>query len=57
VVEGDVAGLVDHQQPVAAQPFKVSGQPAGVVGVAQSGDPADGGVEEHRVTGLDGLEA
>ncbi|MEI2714918.1 MAG: hypothetical protein V9G04_16915 [Nocardioides sp.] len=47
--EGQVADLVDDDQPVAAQPGELLGQPAGPVGVGESGDPLCRGCEQDAV--------
>ena len=57
MVEGDVADLVDDQQPVAFEPSQLSVQASGLAGGGQPGDPRRRGVEEHRVAGVDGLDA
>src|SRR5690606_27455834 len=47
--EGQVADLVDDDQPVAAQPGQLGTQAAAVVGLGQAGDPVGGGGEQHPV--------
>ena len=56
-VEGDVADLVDDEESVAAQPGELVGQPAGVVGVLQAGDPLGRGREQDPVAALGCFDA
>jgi hypothetical protein len=49
VFEGRVAGLVDDDQPVAAQLGQLGSESAGVVGVGQAGDSVGRGRERHPV--------
>ena len=56
LLEGDVADLVDDEEPVGAQSGELVGQAAGVVGVLQSGDPFGGGGEQDAVSRLGGLD-
>src|SRR5690606_19917049 len=50
LLEGEVADLVDDDQPVAAQPGQFGGEAATVVGLVQSGDPVGGGGEQDPVS-------
>lgn len=43
LLEGQVAALVDDDQPVAAQPGELGGEPTEAVGSGESGDPVRGG--------------
>ena len=43
LLEGQVADFVDDDQPVAAQPGELVGEPAGAVGVGEPGDPVGRG--------------
>ena len=46
---GQVADLVDDDQPVAAQPGELGGELAGPVGVGEPGDPVGRGGEQDPV--------
>ena len=54
MVEGEVADLVDDDQPVAAQPGEFGWQPAEAVGFGEAGDPVDGGGEQDAVAVVGG---
>jgi len=47
LLEGQVADLVDDDQPVAAEPGELAGEPTEAVGVLETGDPVDRGGEQH----------
>jgi hypothetical protein len=49
LLEGQVADLVDDDQPVAAQAGELGGELAGAVGVGESGDPLSRGGEQDPV--------
>ena len=54
---GQVADFVDDDQPVAAEPGELGGQPAEAVGFGESGDPVDGGGEQDPVAVVGGDHA
>lgn len=56
-VQGQVADLVDDQQPVAVQSAQLGGQGAAVVGGGEPVQPAGGAVEQDRVAGFAALIA
>ena len=57
LLEGQVADFVDDDQPVAAQPGELVGEPAGAVGVGEPGDPVRRGREQHPVPVVRGRDA
>ena len=54
---GNVADLVDDDEPVAADLLQLGLEPPGVVGFGQAGDPVRCGVELDRVPGPGGGDA
>jgi hypothetical protein len=54
--EGQVADFVDDQQRDPAQAFEFVGEPAGVVGCGEAGDPVGSGGELDAVSGVAGLD-
>lgn len=53
VIEGDLANLVDDDELVSLEPFRVLLEASG----GETTDPVRRGVEQHRVAGLGGLDA
>ena len=49
LLEGQVADLVDDDQPVAPQPGELVGEPSGAVGLGEPGDPFGRGREQDPV--------
>ena len=49
LLEGQVADLVDDDQPVAPQPRQFLGQPTGAVGFGEPGDPFGRGREQDAL--------
>src|SRR5215207_9061094 len=49
--EGQVADLIDDDQPVAAQFGELGGKPAALVGVLETGEPVGGGGEQDPLSG------
>jgi hypothetical protein len=52
--KGQVADLVDDDQPVAAEPGELCWQPADAVGFGEAGDPVDRGGEQNAVAVMGG---
>jgi hypothetical protein len=52
--EGDVADLVNDDEPVAAQPNQFLRQPPILVGGLKPGDPVGGGSEQDPMAELGG---
>jgi hypothetical protein len=48
--EGEVANLVDDDQPVATESGELAGQAAAFVGLAQPRDPVGGGGEQDSMS-------
>ena len=46
LLEGDLADFFDDQEPVASQPGELLGEPSGVMGGLESGDPLGRGREQ-----------
>jgi hypothetical protein len=57
LLEGDVADLVDDDQPVSAQSDDLFGQLAALVGVLEAGDLVNCGAEQDPVSGMGGFDA
>jgi hypothetical protein len=57
LLEGEVADLVDDDEPVAAQPGELGGEPVEGVCVGEAGDPVDRGGEQDPVAVVGGDHA
>lgn len=57
MLEGQVADLVDDDQPVAPQPSQLGGEPSGAMSVGEPGDPLGRGREQHPMPVVGGGDA